>query len=144
MKTECLPVKRVLTLEAARAIADAALEEAVKKGFNQLVIIVVDDGGHLLFLQRQDDAEVAAIDIGIAKARTAAIFKRATKEWKERLLEGKYWVLGMPNMAPIEGGIPIVVEGRVIGAVGIAGAKGGADTEIGLASLAVLQNGNAQ
>ncbi|MGA3127916.1 MAG: heme-binding protein [Candidatus Korobacteraceae bacterium] len=141
MNTDSLPFKRVLTLEAARAISDFALAEAVKRGFNQLVIVVVDDGGYLLTLQRQDDAEVAAIDIGIAKARTAAIFKRNTKEWKERLLEGKYWVLGMPNMAPIEGGIPIVADGRVIGAVGIAGAQGGQDSEIGLASLAVLQDG---
>ncbi len=143
MKIDSLPTKRVLTLQAAREIADAALAEAVKQGFNQLVIVVVDDGGRLIFLLRQDDAEPAAVDIGIAKARTAAIFKKATKEWKQRLLDGNSWVLAMPNMTPIEGGIPIVVEQRVIGAVGIAGAKGVADTEIGLASLAKFQDGLA-
>jgi glc operon protein GlcG len=143
MKIESLPTKRVLTLEAARKIADLALAEAVTLGFNQLVIVVVDDAGQLLFLLRQDDAEPAAVDIGIAKARTAAIFKKATKEWKEKLLAGNTWVLGMPNMTPVEGGIPIVVEGRVIGAVGIAGAKGAADTEIGLASLTLFQDGNS-
>jgi glc operon protein GlcG len=104
---------------------------------------VVDDGGRLLFLLRQDDAEPAAVDIGIAKARTAAIFKKATKEWKEKLLAGNNWVLGMPNMTPVEGGIPIIVEQRVIGAIGIAGAKGSADTEIGLASLTIFQDGQA-
>ena len=144
MQTTSLPTKRVLTLEAARAIADAALREAVKRGYDQLVITVVDDGGRLMFLQRQDEAEPAAVDIGIAKARTAAIFKRDTREWKERLLEGKTWVLAMPNMTPIEGGIPIVVEDRVIGAVSVAGAKGPADSEIGLVSLAVLNDGSAQ
>jgi glc operon protein GlcG len=143
MKTDSLPSKKVLTLEAAREIADGALAEAVKRGFNHLVIVVVDDGGRLIFLLRQDDAEPAAVDIGIAKARTAAIFKKPTKEWKEKLLAGNNWVLAMPNMTPIEGGIPIFVENRVIGAIGIAGAKGSADTEIGLASLALLQNGQA-
>lgn len=144
MRTDCLPTKKVLTLDAARAVADAALAEAVKRGFNELVIVVVDDGGRLIFLVRQDNAEPAAIDIGIAKTRTAAIFKRETKEWKERLLDGKWWVLGMPNMAPIEGGVPIVVEGRVIGALGVAGGSGGADSEICRAGLAVLENGSAQ
>jgi glc operon protein GlcG len=143
MKIDSLPTKRVLTLEAARKIADMALAEAIKRGFNQLVIVVVDDGGRLLFLLRQDDAEPAAVDIGIAKARTAAIFKKATKEWKEKLLAGNNWVLGMPNMTPVEGGIPIIVEQRVIGAIGIAGAKGSADTEIGLASLTIFQDGQA-
>ena len=121
------------------------MAEAVKRGFNELVIVVVDDGGRLIFLVRQDNAEPGrAADIGIAKTRTAAIFKRETKEWKERLLEGKWWVLGMPNMTPIEGGVPIVVEGRVIGALGIAGGSGGADSEICRAGLAVLENGSAQ
>jgi len=144
MNTGSLPTKKVLTLQAARAIADAALAEAVKRGMNELVVVVVDDGGHLILLERQDHAEPAAVDIGIAKTRTAAIFKRDTKEWKERLLEGKWWVLGMPNMTPIEGGIPIVAEGRIIGAVGIAGAKGGTDSEICRAGLAALQDGGAQ
>jgi glc operon protein GlcG len=64
---------------------------------------------------------------------------KATKEWKERLLSGATWVLGMPNLTPVEGGLPIVVEGRVIGAVCVAGASGAMDTEIGTAALAVLQ-----
>jgi glc operon protein GlcG len=142
LKTDSLPIKRVLTLAAAREIAEVALREAIQRGFNHLVIVVVDDGGRLILLLRQDDAEPAAVDIGIAKARTAAIFKKPTKEWKEKLLAGNTWVLAMPNMTPVEGGIPIVVEGRVIGAVGIAGAKGVADTEIGLAGIAIFQDGH--
>lgn len=133
-----LPSKKVLTLEAARAIAEAALAEATKKDLNRLVVTVVDDGGRLMVLLRQDDAEPAAVDIGIAKARTAALFMKPTKEWKERLLGGATWVLMMPNMTAVEGGIPIVADGRVIGAVGIAGASGVLDTEIGTAALAVL------
>lgn len=138
MPIEDLPSKKVLTLAAARRIADAALAAAIARDLNRLVIVVVDDGGRLLFLLRQDDAEPAAVDIGIAKARTASIFHKPTKEWKERLLQGNTWVLGMPNMTPVEGGIPIHAEGRTIGAVGIAGASGALDTEIALAALAAL------
>lgn len=138
MGIESLPTKKVLTLEWARKIGDAALAAATQRQLDKIVITVVDDSGVLLYLLRQDGAEPAAVDIGIAKARTAAIFRRATKHWKETLLEGKLWVLGMPNMAPIEGGQPIVVDGKTIGAVGIAGASGALDTEIGTLALAVL------
>ncbi len=138
MSLQSLPTKRVLTLEWARRIADAALAAAVEKQLQTLVIVVTDDAGRLLFLARQDDAEPAAVDIGIAKARTAAIFRRATKHGKDTLLEGKLWVLGMPNMTPVEGGQPIVVEGQTLGGLGIAGASGVLDTEIGTAALAVL------
>ena len=138
MGIESLPTKKVLTLEWARKIGDAALAAATQRQLDKIVITVVDDSGVLLYLLRQDGAEPAAVDIGIAKARTAAIFRRATKHWKETLLEGKLWVLGMPNMTPIEGGQPIVVDGKTIGAVGIAGASGALDTEIGTLALAVL------
>src|ERR1700723_627367 len=138
MGKELLPTKKVLTLEWARKMAEAALAAATQRQLDTLVVTVVDDAGVLLYLLRQDRAEPAAVDIGIAKARTAAIFRRATKHWKETLLEGKLWVLGMPNMTPVEGGQPIVVDGQTIGGVGIAGASGVLDTEIGTIALAVL------
>jgi len=138
MSLEELPTKKVLTLQWARQLGDAAHAAAVAQNLNSVVISVVDDAGTLLYLLRQDGAEPAAVDIGIAKARTAAIFRRATKHWKETLLEGKLWVLGMPNMTPVEGGQPIVVDGHVIGALGIAGASGMIDTQIGSTALAVL------
>jgi glc operon protein GlcG len=133
-----LPTKRVLTLECAREIAEAALEAAVSRGLNTLAVAISDDGGRLIFFLRQDDAEPATVDIATAKAYTAAIFKKPGKHFKEMLLEGKYWVLGMPNLTPVEGGQPIVVEGRTVGGIGIAGATGALDTEIGSVGLAVL------
>lgn len=139
MSQPSFPTKRVLTLAWARRIADAALAAAEERHLEQLVVAVVDDGGTLLHLMRQDCAEPAAVAIGIAKARTAAIFRRPTRHWKELLVEGKLWVLGMPDMTPIEGGQPIVIEGEIIGGLGIAGASGALDTEIGSAALAVLQ-----
>jgi glc operon protein GlcG len=138
MSVDALPTKKVLTLEWARKIGDAAHAAAIAQNLDSIVVTVVDDAGTLLYLLRQDGAEPAAVDIGIAKARTAAIFKRATKHWKETLLEGKLWVLGMPNMTPVEGGQPIMADGKVIGALGIAGASGAIDTQIGTTALAVL------
>lgn len=131
-----LPVRHVLTLAVARRLVDAALAEADGRGLGTLVVGVCDEAGRLIAFARQDGAEPAAIDMCLAKARTAAIFTRPTKEWKERLLSGATWVLGMPNMHPIEGGQNIVVAGQTVGGLAIAGGSGALDTEIGQAALA--------
>jgi len=131
-----LPTRHVLTLAVARRLVDAALAEAEGRGLSTLVIGVCDEAGRLIAFARQDGAEPAAIDMCLAKARTAAIFTRPTKEWKERLLSGATWVLGMPNMHPIEGGLNIVVAGQTVGGLAIAGGSGVLDTEIGQATLA--------
>lgn len=141
MSTPSFPTKKVLTLAWGRRLAEAALAAAEERRLEQLVIVVTDDAGTLLYLMRQDGAEPAAVDIGIAKARTAALFRRPTRHWKELLLEGKHWVLAMPNLTPVEGGQPIVVDGQTIGGIGIAGASGVIDTEIGTTALAILQQG---
>ena len=138
MSLSPLPTRQVLTLEWARALGDAALDAALDRKLDIIVIAIADESGRLMYLLRQDHAEPAAVDIGIAKARTAAIFMKPTKHWKELLLEGKLWVLGMPNMAPIEGGQPIVVNGYTVGGLGIAGASGAVDTEIGTTALAAV------
>ena len=133
-----LPVHPFLTLNVAKRIVDAALADAESRGLTHLVVGVCDASGRLVAFARQDGAEPAAIDICVAKARTAAIFRRATKEWKQRLLDGNTWVLGMPNMHPIEGGQQIVVGGHTVGAIGIAGGTGALDSEIGAAALAAV------
>ena len=133
-----LPTRYFLTLAVAQRLADAALAEASKRNLNHLVVAVCDESGRLVAFARQDDAEPAAIDMCLAKARTAAIFTRPTKEWKERLLAGNTWVLGMPNMHPIEGGQNIVVGGHTVGAIGIAGGSGVLDTDIGSAAIAAV------
>lgn len=131
-----LPTRHLLTLAVAQRLVAAGLDEAGARGLTHLVVGVCDEAGRLIAFARQDDAEPAAIDICIAKARTAAIFTRPTKDWKERLLAGNTWVLGMPSMHPIEGGQNIVVGGRTVGGIGIAGGSGTLDTEIGSAVLA--------
>lgn len=133
-----LPTRHLLTLAVARRLVDAALAEADTRGLTRLVVGVCDEAGRLIAFARQDDAEPAAIDMCLAKARTAAIFTRPTKEWKERLLSGATWVLAMPNMHPIEGGLNIVVAGRTVGSIAVAGGSGALDTDIGLAALAAV------
>jgi len=83
-----LPVKKVLTLDAAKKIAAVAEAEAKKRGAT-VVIVVVDDGGHLLLLERLDDTQVASVEVGIGKARTAAIFRRPSKVFEDQVRDGR-------------------------------------------------------
>jgi glc operon protein GlcG len=115
-----LPVKRVLTLGAAKKIAAAAEAEAKKRGAT-VVIAVVDDGGFLLVLERLDDTQVASVEVGIAKARTAAIFRRPSKVFEDQVKNGRVAALALPGATPLQGGIPIVIDGKVIGAIGVSG-----------------------
>ena len=90
-----LPVKKVLTLDAAKRIAAAAEAEAKKRGAT-VVIVVVDDGGHLLLLERLDDTQVASVEVGIGKARTAAIFRRPSKVFEDQVRDGRVAALALP------------------------------------------------
>jgi uncharacterized protein GlcG (DUF336 family) len=115
-----LPVKKVLTLDAAKKIAAAAEAEATKRKAT-VVIVVVDDGGNLLLLERLDDTQVASVDVGIGKARTAAIFRRPSKVFEDQVREGRVAALALPGATPLQGGVPIIHEGKVIGAIGVSG-----------------------
>ena len=124
-----LPVKQVLTLDAAKKIAAAAEAEAKKRGAT-VVIAVVDDGGYLLVLERLDDTQVASVDVGIAKARTAAIFRRPSKVFEDQIRDGRVAALALTGATPLQGGIPIVINGKVIGAVGVSGNSPQEDEDI--------------
>jgi glc operon protein GlcG len=115
-----LPAKKVLTLEVAKKIAAAAEAEAKKRGAT-VVIVVVDDGGHLLLLERLDDTQVASVEVGIGKARTAAIFRRPSKVFEDQVRDGRVAALALPGATPLQGGIPVEFEGKVIGAIGVSG-----------------------
>jgi glc operon protein GlcG len=132
-----LPAKRVLTLKAAKRIAEAAEAEAQKRGAT-VVIAVVDDGGYLLVLERLDNTQVASVEVGIAKARTAAIFRRPSKVFEDQVRDGRVAALGLPGAAPLQGGIPIVFEGKVIGAIGVSGNTPQEDEDIAKAGAAAL------
>ena len=115
-----LPTKRVLTLDVAKKIAAASEAEAKRRG-STVVIVVVDDGGHLLLLERLDDTQVASVEVGIGKARTAAIFRRPSKVFEDQVRDGRVAALALPGATPLQGGIPIEFEGKVIGAIGVSG-----------------------
>jgi len=115
-----LPTKKVLTLEVAKKIAAASEAEAKKRGAT-VVIVVVDDGGHMLLLERLDDTQVASVEVGIDKARTAAIFRRPSKVFEDQVRDGRVAALALPGATPLQGGVPIEFEGKVIGAIGVSG-----------------------
>ncbi len=113
--------KRTLSLEMAREVAAAAEAEAKKKDAGG-AIAVVDDGGHLLCLIRLDGTFPAAANISIAKARSAAVFRRPTSVFEEAIKNGRLSLVANDELMPLQGGVPITVDGEVIGAVGVAGA----------------------
>lgn len=124
--------KKGLSLAAAKKIAAAAEVDAKAKGA-RVVIAVVDDGGNLLVLQRLDDTQVASVEVGIGKARTAAIFRRPSREFEEQVKNGRIAALALPGATPLQGGVPISFEGKVIGAIGVSGESPAQDEEIAIA-----------
>src|ERR1700757_2620249 len=115
-----LPTKKVLTLGMAKKLVAAAEAEAKKRGAT-VVIAVVDDGGQLILLERLDDTQVASVEVAMGKARTAAIFRRPSKVFEDQVKNGRVAALALPGATPLQGGIPITVEGKVIGAIGVSG-----------------------
>jgi glc operon protein GlcG len=132
-----LPSKPVLTLEAATRVGAAAYAEAVKRGAT-VVIVVVDDGGHVVFLERLNDTQVASVDVGIGKARTAAIFRRPSKVFEDQIRDGRVASLALPGATPLQGGIPLEINGRVIGAIGVSGNTPQEDEDIAKAGATAL------
>jgi len=130
-----LPVKQVLTLNVAKRIAAAAEAEATRRG-STVVIVVVDDGGHIIVLERPDDTQVASVEVGIGKARTAAIFRRPSKVFEDQIREGRVAALALPGATPLQGGLPITVNGKVIGAIGVSGNTPQEDEDIAQAGAA--------
>lgn len=139
--TGTLPTKKFITLAAAQALVDAALSAAKAKDIEYLVISVVDDGGYLIALSRQSGAEKAAVEIGIAKARTAAITRKPTQWWTEQLHSGVLAFLAMPGVTPVGGAYPIIIDGQVVGAISTAGGSFEVDNDICQTALAVLGDG---
>jgi len=133
-----LTEKPALTLAAAKRIIAAAEAEALKNAW-PVVIAVVDDGGHLLCLERLDNAQFASVEIAIQKARAAIAFKRPTKVWEEMLNSGQQRVLNLAGVVTSEGGVPLTWKGQIVGAVGVSGVKPSEDGQTARAGAAVLE-----
>jgi glc operon protein GlcG len=132
-----MKTKPVLTLDDVKKIAAAAEAEAVKNNW-AVTISIVDDGGHLLWLQRLDGAAPVSAWIGPQKAITAAIGRRETAVYEKMVNEGRMSFLAVTPVTPLEGGVPIIVEGQFVGAVGVSGVKSTEDVQIAKAGIAAL------
>jgi uncharacterized protein GlcG (DUF336 family) len=135
-----LPSKKTLTLAAAKTIAAAAEAEAERNGW-RVVIAIVDDGGHPIVLQRLDGTQAGSVAIAIGKAKTAILFKRPTKGLEDSINGGRFTFLNAPDVVPLEGGLPIIVDGDLVGAIGVSGVKSSQDVEIGQAGIDALLAG---
>ncbi len=128
--------KEILALDDVKRVAAAAAAEAQRNGWN-VVIAVVDDGGHLMYLQREK-VQLGSIDVAITKAKTALMFRRPTSFWEKTIAEGRQGYLALQDMLPIEGGIPLEHNGEIIGAIGVSGVKSSEDGQIALAGASAL------
>ena len=132
-----MKTKPWLTLEDAQRMAAAAEAEAQRHQWN-VVIAICDDGGHLMLLHRLDGVAPISSTIAPAKARAAALGKRETKLYEDMINQGRAAFLSAPLDGMLEGGVPIVVDGYVVGAIGVSGVKSSEDAQIAKAGIAAL------
>ncbi len=127
-----------VTLEQAKKIAAGAVVEASKNNW-RVAIAIVDTHGFLKYYEMLDDTQTASATVAIEKARTAAMFRRPTKMFEDAIAGGRNALLGMGGVTPVEGGLPIVVNGKVVGAVGVSGLTSPQDAQVGQAGLDSLK-----
>jgi len=128
--------KFALTLEDAKAIVAAARAKAVENNWN-VVITVLDEGGHLMYLERMDRTQLGSVQVAQEKARTAYLFRRPTKKFEEIVTGGRLVMLNLPGALPVEGGLPLMVDGELIGAIGVSGVQSAQDGIIAEAGAAL-------
>ena len=134
-----LAEKKSLTLEAAR-VAMSACEAAAGQNGWKVVIAVVDEGGHAVLVQRLDGAQWSSIDTAVGKARAATAWKRPTRLLEESINNGRTAFLSISQgMALLQGGVPVEIEGQVIGAIGVSGVKASDDEIVALAGVQALK-----
>ncbi len=132
--------KPILTLDDAKRIAMAAESEARRNEW-RVAIAIVDDGGHLLYLQRSHDTQFGSVETAIAKAHAAVAFQRPTKASEDAVLSGRLIHLALPGVIPAEGGVPLLRDGQIIGGLGISGVRSFQDGQIAQAGVdALVQN----
>ena len=132
-----MKTRSMLTLDDCKKISAAAEGEAGRNNWN-VCIAIVDDGGHLLHLVRMDGGTPANARIAVKKARTAAETRRSTLMWEERVKGGRTSMLKMPGVLPVQGGLPIVIDGVCIGGVGVSGVQSHEDEQIAKAGIDAL------
>jgi len=135
--TAQLGEKKTLTLDAVKQVAAAAEKYAANKKL-KIVIAIADDGGNLLYLERMDEAPPGSVEVAIQKARSSALHGKPTKAFADAVAAGGIGMLKLPDVIPGEGGVPLMAEGKVIGAIGVSGASPQDDGEAAKAGVEVL------
>lgn len=146
LSTAQVAEKKSLTLEGAKKVIAAAKAEAAKLKAPGGVIAVVDDGGNLMAVERLDGTFAAGANISIGKARTAVLFKKPTKVFEDIINKGRTAMTALPDtfFTPLQGGIPIMVDGQIVGGVGVSGAASAQqDEELAIAGANTLSNPEA-
>jgi glc operon protein GlcG len=134
-----LPIRKTLSLEAAR-VAMAACEAEAARGGWKVVIAIVDEGGHPLMIHRLDGTQWSSCDTAVAKARAAVAWKRPTRLLEESVNNGRFAFISISQgMGLLQGGVPLEIDGQVIGAIGVSGVKASDDEVVALAGIHALQ-----
>jgi uncharacterized protein GlcG (DUF336 family) len=135
-----IPYGEPISLEQAKAVLEAAEAEAKKNNW-PVAIAVVDCAGYLVAFQRLENTQLGSVEVSIEKAKTSALFRRPTKVFEETLAMGgaNLKILKLPGALPIEGGLPIIHDGKVIGAIGVSGVKSVEDAQVATAGLEALK-----
>jgi uncharacterized protein GlcG (DUF336 family) len=135
-----IPYGTAITADAAKKIAAAAIAEAGKNGW-AMAVAVVDPGGYLVYFERMPDTQLGSVQVSMDKAKSAALFRRPTKVFQDAVAAGGAGMrmLGLTGAVPVEGGIPIIVKGKVIGAVGASGGTSDQDGHTAQAGAAVIK-----
>jgi uncharacterized protein GlcG (DUF336 family) len=133
------PYGSAITLADARRVVQAAIADVERQNFPPMAVAVVDWAGHLVAFERVDSTQTASLTIAIEKARTAAGYRRPSKAFEDVLAGGRTAILALPGVLPSEGGVPIVREGRIVGAVGVSGGTAQQDGVIAAAGIAALR-----
>lgn len=134
------PYGMPIGLETAQALIDRAVEAGHARGF-RLAIAVVEPSGELVAFGRMDDVQYGSIAVAQAKARSSARFRAASSAAEQRLTDGRIHLLAIDGIVPVAGGVPIVVDGRVVGAIGVSGASSAQDEEVARAAIAAVLGG---
>lgn len=129
-----------ITLDAAKTIAAPALAEAAKNSW-AMAVAVVDTAGDLIYFERMDATQAGSVTVAVDKARSAARFKRPTKAFQDMLASGGdgLRVFGIHGAVPVEGGVPIVIEGKIVGAIGVSGGTSAQDGQCARAGAAAVE-----
>lgn len=126
-----------IPVEHARKAAAAAVAEAHKNGWT-VAVAVVDPAGELVFFERMDSTQMASVLVSQEKARTAARFKRPSKAFEDAVAGGRTAIMALPGVTPVEGGVPIVIDNKIVGAIGVSGATSPQDAQCAIAGAETL------